>query len=630
MKKDMIKFGCLALMGLSLAACSEESLENIIENPVAKKGITFEAKNFVNENGTRAEYTFGTDEVTLAFNSEDVIGVWGMRDGIKEQVSFHVSDAATDGMSATFDGGLWRLREDETKYVAVYPYNQSTNWDENGQYVDVFYSGLYFNGTDPVYSSLSWQDYMVSNAVSAEEGNASFTLEHLGAIVRVRLTGLPANAYVNSLTITSESNDFVSYGRVYIDETISGISITDPENDMTNQLYIDCDYVYSDANGEAFIYFMCAPTDLTGKTVNFSANVNGIPYTCEKTNITTITAGSVKPLVADVQMDMSGVQSLVEGENTIDPDATSYIFIPSATGLYTIYNVEVMGANKFWGDYGEQYILVEGNTYSINIYDTESPLTITKTDDLTELPLNELVTVSAGTNYIINIPADGVYDITYNNNSDNNEQNIYYLGNQVITINNDDEIIITKIETSPISVGTNTVDNGWYTLSVAEDGLYNVTWENGYVNNFSEGMNTLYAASSYYIQFDKSDSETPASITISKVDISTAEPISIGTEVSVTAGTLYSVELSESVSYRLTTTEEGDYCINWCDMPKDSGEPCPNDADGNHNFIKYIYISLNNEYCSMGLSTSFSNTCLTTGTYYFMPQEDATFTIVTE
>lgn len=624
MKKDMIKFGCLALMGLSLAACSEESLENIIENPVAKKGITFEAKNFVNENGTRAEYTFGTDEVTLAFNSEDVIGVWGMRDGIKEQVSFHVSDAATDGMSATFDGGLWRLREDETKYVAVYPYNQCTNWDENGHFVEVFYSGLNFDGADPVYSSLSWQDYMVSNAVSAEEGNASFTLDHLGAIVRVRLTGLPANASVNNLIITSESNDFVTHGRVYIGETISDISITDPEYDMTNQIDIYCNNVYSDANGEAFIYFMCAPTDLTGKTVNFSANVNGIPYTCEKTNITTITAGSVKPLVADVQMDMSGVQSLVEGENTIDLDATSYIFIPSATGLYTIDNCDIMDATNYYG----QYILVAGKTYSINIYDTESPLTITKTDDLTELPLNELVTVSAGTNYIINIPADGVYDITYNNNSDNNEQIIYYLGNQVITINNDDEIIITKIETSPISVGTNTVDNGWYELSVAESGIYNVTCENGNASyHINVGMNSLYAGNIYYFKFSKYDSETPASITISKTDLSTAEFISVGTEVSVTASTLYAVELSENVNYRLTTDEEQDWC-SFCGTSKDSSDPCP---FGDHNYKKNIYISLSNEDGgSMGLSTNYSNTCWPTGTYYFMPQEDATFTIVTE
>lgn len=125
MSKNLTKMSCLALMGLSLAACSnEEALLNEQSTMVAKKGITFVAEPFVGENGTRADYTFsvnpdGSNKASIAFNAEDKIGVWGMLDGETEQVIFRLSDATTEGMSATFDGGFWRLREDETKYAAI-------------------------------------------------------------------------------------------------------------------------------------------------------------------------------------------------------------------------------------------------------------------------------------------------------------------------------------------------------------------------------------------------------------------------------------------------------------------------------------------------------------------------------
>lgn len=534
MKKNMIKIGCLALLGLSMAACSEEVLENYVVEPVAKKGITFEAKNFVNEEGTRAEYTFG-DEVTLAFNSEDVIGVWGMRDGIKEQVSFHVSEAATDGMSATFDGGLWRLREDGTKYAAVYPYNQYTSEDENGQYINVNYSWSYFDGADPVYSSLSSQDYMVSNAVSAEEGNASFTLEHLGAIVRVRLTGLPANADVNNLTITSESNDFVSQGKVYIGETMSGISIADPEYDMTNQIYINCDNVVSDASGEAIIYFMCAPTNLTGKTVTFFANVNGINYNCEKTGITTIQAGHLKQLRADMTPDMTGMQQLEIGENTIDTDASGYYFVPTTTGLYSNEYANFNGASSVWYESQSYFVLTAGQTYTIS-YIPEATITISLKEAIT------LKTLSVGST--------------------------------------------TEVET-----------DSWYELSTAEGGFYNITCENGNPTNLSLGFTYLYPGT--YTQFNKWDPESPVSISINKIDVSSATPITVGTEVTVTADQLYSVELTENNSYQLNTTEE------WL----------------------YFYLSAMNGGMSLDKQTAY--TCWTTGTYYFVADRDVTFTIVT-
>ena len=608
MKKNMFKFGCLALMGLGMAACSEEALEIQKVAQVGKKGITIEAKSFVNENDTRANYTFGSEGVELEFNSDDVIGVWGMRDGIKEQVSFHVSDAATEGMSATFDGGLWRLREDETKYAAFYPYDQfNCGADINRKvYVFVDYSWSIYNGSDPVYSSLSYQDYMVSTAVSAEDGNATFTLEHVGAIVSVRLTGLPVNTEVSKLTITSSANDFTIRGKIYVGETFSGIVPSDYDG-QTNSLSVDCVSVYSDANGEAIIYFMCAPTDLTGKTVTITATCDGMPYVCEKTNITTIEAGHVKQLVAEMTADMSGVQELEVGDNTIDLDANGWYFVPTTTGIYTTSDefTNFSGAYSMWDATGAKYILIAGQTYGISELNNPS-LTISLVEEIT------IKTLSVGTTeiddeswYSFSVE-EGDYNFeTMNANASLLPSNyVHYFSNITLYTKFDvfgdpATITIEKLDLSdatPISVGTTEVESDtWYKVSIDESGVYNISCVNGYGNNLPSGLFTIASPQTFYSQFTVYGD--PVTITIEKLDLSTATPLSVGTEATVSAGQLYSVELTADTNYDLNTSESLRLTLN--------------DTDGS----------------MVWLNSSYTGSCWTTATYYFVAESDATFTI---
>ncbi len=319
--------------------------------------------------------------------------------------------------------------------------------------------------------------------------------------------------------------------------------------------------------------------------------------------------------IASTPAGMEGYVELFEGNNTgIDGSAPGYYFAPKENGFYTLDSFTALVGLKTYSINGDfSYYLEAGNPYSVDI-NGNTEINIYK-NIYPALTLNTPNEVTTGTIYLLNIPADGCYDFVSakgGNNFEMTNSKTYtrsgtsaigmISGRWLIYFYGDDDITISEVTPSPLTIAAaNNVTNGVYSFTVSENGYYNVVFENGYVNNGLTGLNYLRSDNTNYLKFEQYNSETESTITITPVDVSDATPISVGEEISVTAGTLYSVALTENVPYRLVTTEENEYftCINIC-----------SEKDNDSLFTqKNIYLR-------------------ETATYYFIPTEDATFTIV--
>lgn len=325
--------------------------------------------------------------------------------------------------------------------------------------------------------------------------------------------------------------------------------------------------------------------------------------------------GCEEQSVASTPDGMEGYIELVEGKNTgIDGSAPGYYFAPKENGFYTLDSFAVLVGLKTYSINGEFcYYLEAGNPYSVDI-NGNTEINIFKNIYPT-LTLNTPNAVTTGTIYLLSIPADGCYDFVSakgRNNFEMTNSKTYTRGGTsamgmtsgrwLIYFYGDDDITISEVTPSLLTIGAaNKVTNGVYSFTVSENVYYNVVFENGTVNNGLSGLNYLRADNTNYLKFEQYNSEVEGTITITPVNISNATPISVGDEISVTAGTLYSVALTENVPYRLVTSEECEFFtyINIC---------CEKDSDALFT-EKNIYLR-------------------TTATYYFIPTENATFTII--
>lgn len=387
--KKTLKFSCLVITGMTMAACSNEAVENAIEVNNSE-GISFVIENFKSEDNTRASYTITDNDVSVSFGNDDVIGVWGSRTGVApEQVSFRIEDGSSiTSDNVVFDGGLWRLREDATKYAAFYPYtdncysefNSATYQDEK-KGVTVYYTNSSFSDGNSL-SNLSNSDFMACGGVSVSGGSANFTLKHLGSLVHVKFEGLPAEATTVQKLILSLSEDlFISEGKV--DMTVANPAMVananpnmyPPTTGLTNCLSMG-GYA-SVAEGKADIYFMCGPTNLTGKTIAIKAltDKGAIKGEVEGKNME---AGK-RYVYAPAATAYSGVALSVTDQTTIS-NSELYTFTPTEDGLYTV-DVQNGSLSSFIGveDGGNYpyYPLTAGVTYfaDFNFWGGSDPCT---------------------------------------------------------------------------------------------------------------------------------------------------------------------------------------------------------------------------------------------------------------
>lgn len=579
MKNYIYRLSCLALMGLALTACNDDGFDSPRPSKNNKKGINFTVESFVPESITRMAYDeTATGDLIPTLTANDVIAVWGMRNGLTEKVQFRLdADNINADGSANFDGGLWRLRSDETRYAAFYPYNGSNcdndqNWDTGEciytYYQLVNYDNQWYDASLDAYASLGNYDYLFCAAQQAdEEGNVNFAMQHVGAVVSAHLYGLPAGADVRSLTVSLPGEDFVSQGKILMEGT--DINIVDPW--MTKSLTINCGNLNVAEAGDVYVYFMCPPVDLTNKEITFRVNVGGMQY--KGTNIYTsnkdVVAGSYKKLSCK-NLVMSGT-AVTLGEDTPVQEGESYYFVPAEDGVYALSADNECYIDNAWRIYDPQtgeayYCLDEGSLYPIayNPWSSPSSFVITKKDIVT-LPMGEEFAVEEGKGYILRIQEDGMYEITSPDETITHMMGdwdrylpcseIFSHSLTLVYFETSGTVKIAKPQVAelpldePVAVTAGTV----YKLSITEEGPYQFESENG--NNYCRikqytefwmPQSMSMPIGDWYVSFDNDD--------VVKISKLSYIDLPLNETVQVVAGQIYKMDVTEDGYYQFEGT----------------------------------------------------------------------------
>ena len=265
MKNKKILFPLLASLSFLCACTSELEVGNIDLSKAEK--ITFTATDFKYLGATRTTLEDTEEAVRFTWADNDTVGIFP-NDGA--QVYFPMV-SGTGTKTATFTGGGWALKPSST-YAAYYPFISNYHLDQKA--LKVSYSGQCQEGNAST-AHLGHYDYMGAVASTPSEGSVNFDFKHLGSLVRIDIT-MPYTCNLRSLTLVAPEKKFVTDGT--IDLTSQQICVT-PKTKSTDLQVSLKEVAVDEESLTATVYFMMAPTDLSGKTLTARVvDVSGVTF----------------------------------------------------------------------------------------------------------------------------------------------------------------------------------------------------------------------------------------------------------------------------------------------------------------------------------------------------------------
>ncbi len=184
----------------ALASCTQEpELTTKDSSKVQASAADFQCDDAF----TRTTITqSGSAAPTFAWKAGDVIGVIPM-DGKTVQSNYEISKIDTDPRTATFDGGVWALKEGKG-YAAYYP--MKPEFVMSGGKLEFSFLGQTQTANNSL-EHISAYDYMYAPAVTASSGTTAFNFKHLVSLVRVQIT-VPKTDEYTTLTLESSASWF--------------------------------------------------------------------------------------------------------------------------------------------------------------------------------------------------------------------------------------------------------------------------------------------------------------------------------------------------------------------------------------------------------------------------------------
>lgn len=439
--------------------------------------LEFKGQAFVDPTGTFPQF--------FKYDEGQGINVIGMRGQESNSIYVNLNTVEGDGFTGHSDGGIFSLRQDETQYMAASGFSEYSV-DENGQLMLTFDYGRYiqwYNGYDKHLRDD--YNYVVSKPTNFADGKASFEVCNIGALVRLSLSGLPANAWVGRVTLESAdgaplSGRFIKVN-VTADRPIVSVD-TDRDDADLERMELETGDCWTTADGKCEVYMMMPPVDLSGKKLNVLTSINGVQFRAEVQGQNMVSNHCYTYEAKDAAMQLDR-KPLTLGENKIVEEWSEQIFIPAVDGIYEITSTGSF--DLYDAGLSEIGYEMKANTpYRIFVYGP-STLTITKQEfQSLELGKNK---VGNATYYELTLPTAGYYYFKSgkgenymwtnrigNNNISSDNNNCYYLeaGSCYIRFNDDDQITIGAA--TPLALGeANTVEAySYYTFSPSEEGLY--------------------------------------------------------------------------------------------------------------------------------------------------------------
>ena len=267
MKKFFTK--ATALLSLfAVAACSEDALvENVPVAGTTVKEISITGKDFDFESATRSSVSITESGADFIWSENDTVGIFP---NTGSQAEFAMSQGAGTH-TATFTGGGWALKSSAT-YAAYYPYNF---YNRDLKKIPVSYEGQTQNGNAST-AHIGAYDFMAASVSTPENGAVSFDMQHLGCLVQLTVD-LDEAATINEVSIKygeENSGEFITKGYIDLSSETPAIQASLQE-DKSNTISIALENLSVTVEETATVYFMMAPINLEGKTIDVTVAMDG-------------------------------------------------------------------------------------------------------------------------------------------------------------------------------------------------------------------------------------------------------------------------------------------------------------------------------------------------------------------
>ncbi|MBR5576114.1 MAG: leucine-rich repeat protein [Bacteroidaceae bacterium] len=259
MKRNFIK--AISFVSLfAIFACSEDAIvEHTLDNGVINK-VSITGADFKNEDGTRSSVSIGESGASFTWSENDTVGIFPNKGS---QAEFAMSEGVGT-QTATFSGGGWALKSSAT-YSAYYPYNF---YNRDMTKIPVSYVGQTQNGNNNT-DHIGAYDFMAASVATPSNGAVAFDMQHLGCLVQLKID-LLEEAGIGNVSIkygSSYNAMFTTAGHV---DLTSATPQVNPSGDKSSSLDIKLNNLRVKADETAVIYFMMAPVNMEGKTIDIA------------------------------------------------------------------------------------------------------------------------------------------------------------------------------------------------------------------------------------------------------------------------------------------------------------------------------------------------------------------------
>ena len=240
----------------------------MVENPSngELKKVSITGKDFQYDGTTRSSVNITESGASFIWSENDTVGIFP---NTGSQAEFAMSQGAGTH-TATFTGGGWALKSSAT-YAAYYPYNF---YNRDLKNIPVSYEGQTQNGNAST-SHIGAYDFMAASVSTPENGAVSFNMQHLGCLVQLTVD-LDEAAKINEVSIKcgdENGGEFITKGYIDLSSQIPVIQASTQE-DKSNVINVALENLTVTADETATIYFMMAPVNLDGKTIDVTVTKN--------------------------------------------------------------------------------------------------------------------------------------------------------------------------------------------------------------------------------------------------------------------------------------------------------------------------------------------------------------------
>ena len=353
-----------ALLALSaLVACGEDAAvdESLnLSNGKTLESISITGKDFQIDGATRSSVVVDNDGVNFLWESNDTVGIFP---NSGSQAEFAMEEGV--GMqTATFNGGGWALKHSAT-YSAYYPYNF---YNRDLTKIPVKYEGQTQEG-NAATAHLGAYDYMAASVATPSNGAVAFDMQHMGALVMLQ-TNLDEAKTLTSVALKANADVFTTAGTMDLSVVNPAITATSTTNTFTIAL---SNFTVA-KNETCTIYFMLAPTNLLGETLEITLSDEGgayIKYEVAGKNFVagtayayTLTEGEKFKTIPEYAVDLGLPSGTLWADRNVGADS------PEAYGDYFAWGEVTPKSEYNWSTYkwcnGSDNTLTKYCTYSSN------------------------------------------------------------------------------------------------------------------------------------------------------------------------------------------------------------------------------------------------------------------------